>query len=211
MNKPMETVILVHGLWMHGVAMLPQQHWLARHGFAVRRFSYPSMRQGLQHNTEALARFIAASDGATIHLVGHSLGGLLILNLLAQHADPRIRRAVLIGSPCMACHCAAVLAHTPLLNALLGHTLPDWLALPHPSLPASAEIGVLAGRRSLGLGRVIPGLARPNDGVVSIAETRLPEARDFIVLDVSHTGMLFSRACAEQAAAFLDSGSFIHE
>lgn len=211
MNEPVETVILVHGLWMHGVAMLPQQHWLGRHGFAVRRFSYPSMRRGLQHNAQALARFVAASDGATIHLTGHSLGGLVILYMLAQHADPRIRRVVLMGSPCMACHCAAVLTRIPLLNALLGHTLPDWLALPRPSPPAAVEIGVLAGSRSVGLGRIIPGLPRPNDGVVSVAETRLPEARDSIVLDVSHTGMLFSRACADQTAAFLGNGSFIHE
>ena len=211
MSKNTETIILVHGLWMHGIVFLPQQHWLTRRGFAVRRFSYPSMRQSLQHNADALFRFVAATDSARIHLVGHSLGGLVVLRMLAQHQDPRVRRVVLMGSPCMGCHCASVLARTPWLAALVGRSLKDWLTLPRPHLPDAVEIGVLSGSRSLGLGCLIPGLPRPNDGVVSIAETRLPEARDYITLPVSHAGMLVSRACANQVAAFLESGSFAHE
>jgi hypothetical protein len=110
----------------------------------------------------------------------------------------------------MSCHSASVMARLPLLSRMLGRSMKEWLALPRPRLPASVEIGIIAGSRSMGLGRLLPGLPRPNDGVVSIAETRLPEARDFIILDVSHTGMLFSPACSAQVTAFLDSGSFIH-
>ena len=75
--------------------------------------------------------------------------------------------------------------------------------------PAVA-VGVLAGTRSLGLGRVVPDLPRPNDGVVSVAETRLPGAADFIALPVAHSEMLVSRRCAGQIAAFLDTGRFRH-
>ena len=95
-------------------------------------------------------------------------------------------------------------------TALAGRSLKDWLALPRPQLPEQAEIGVLSGSRSLGLGRLVPGLPRPNDGVVAVAETRLPEAKDFITLPVSHAEMLVSRNCADQVAAFLKTGSFIH-
>ena len=207
-RKNMETIILVHGLWMHGIIFLPQQHWLAGHEFAVRRFSYPSMRQGLQHNARALSQFVAATDSDNIHLVGHSLGGLIVLGMLAQYRDPRVRRVVLMGSPCMGCPSASVLVRTPWLKALAGRTLKEWLALPRPHLPEQVEIGVLSGSRSIGLGRLVPGLPRPNDGVVSVAETRLPEAKDFITLPVSHAEMVISRACADQVAAFLKSGSF---
>ena len=210
-HKNMETIILVHGLWMHGIIFLPQQHWLARHGFAVRRFSYPSMRQGLQHNARALSQLVAATDSERIHLVGHSLGGLIVLGMLAQYCDPRVRRVVLMGSPCMGCHSASVLVRTPWLKALAGRTLKEWLVLPRPHLPEQIEIGVLSGTRSIGLGRLISGLPRPNDGVVSVAETRLPEARDFITLHVSHAEMVVSRDCADQVAAFLKSGCFKHE
>jgi len=206
----MDSVVLIHGLWMHGIALMPQQRRLAGRGFAARRFSYPSMSRGLQQNAEALSRFVSATGGDNIHLVGHSLGGLVALGMLAQYPDPRVRRVVLMGSPCLGSHCAAVLLRTPGLAALAGRTLKDWLALPRPPLPSQVEIGVLSGSRSLGFGRIIPGLPRPNDGVVSVMETRLPEARDFITLPVSHTGMLFSRACADQITAFLESGSFNH-
>ncbi|MDD5330671.1 MAG: alpha/beta fold hydrolase [Sulfuricella sp.] len=206
-----ETVILVHGLWMRAFVLLPLRYWLIRRGFAVRLFSYPSIAGGLARNAEALAQFISHTSGTDLHLVGHSLGGLVILHMLARHADPRLRRAVLMGSPAAGSHCASVLARTPVLSALLGRSLKDWLAQPRPQPSAPVEIGVLAGSRSFGLGRLAPGLPRPNDGVVAVAETRLPEARDSVVLDVAHAQMLVSRACADQVAAFLRTGGFVHE
>ena len=73
------------------------------------------------------------------------------------------------------------------------------------------EIGVLAGTRSIGLGRVVLDLPRPNDGVVTVDETRLPGAADFIALPLAHSEMLASRRCAGQIIAFLESGRFLHE
>ncbi len=210
MDSESETVILVHGLWMHGSVFLLQQWRLAREGFAVRAFSYPSVRHGLGHNARALGRFVAETGGAKIHLVGHSLGGLVALSMLADHPDTRIRRVVVMGTPWAGSHCAAALLACRGLSSIVGRSLRDWLALPCPALPESIEVGVLAGTRSLGLGRFVPGLPRPNDGVVSVEETRLPEARDFIALPVSHSEMLVSRACAEQVATFLQTGSFVH-
>ncbi len=207
----METVILIHGLWMRGVVLLPHQHWLGKRGFSVRRFSYPSMRQGLQQNARALSRFVASTDGDEIHLVGHSLGGLVVLDMIAQYRDPRIRRAVLMGAPVMGCHCASVLLRTPSLASIVGRSLKEWFVMPRPKLLGDVEIGIISGSRSLGLGRLIPGLPRPNDGVVSVLETQLPQASDFITLPVTHSQMLVSPACADEVAAFLRSGSFRHE
>lgn len=206
-----ETVILVHGLWVRGPVFFLHQHWLTRKGYAVRRFSYPSVSDGLRQNAEALANFIAATKGDCIHLVGHSLGGLVILTALALHPDPRLRRVVLMGSPISGCHAATVMARLSWLRAIIGRTLKEWLVAPRPQAPRSVEVGILAGDLGLGLGRLIPHLPQPSDGVVSVAETRLPEAADSIVLHVSHTGMLLSRSCDDQAAAFLESGNFLHE
>lgn len=205
-----EAVILVHGLWMHGLVFMLLGRRLARRGFAVSAFSYPSVRQGLAANALALARFVAASPAGAISFVGHSLGGLIVLRMLAQYPDARIRRVVLLGSPCAGSHCASVLLKIRGLARIVGRSLPNWLERPRPQPPAAVEIGVLAGNRSLGLGRLIPGLARPNDGVVAVAETRLPGSADAITLHVSHAEMLLSPACADQVAAFLDRGRFVH-
>lgn len=205
-----DAVILVHGLWMHGLAFALVRRRLARCGYTVAAFSYPTVRGTLADNAGALARFLARFDAPRIHLVGHSLGGLVVLRLLASHADARLGRVVLMGAPYGGSHCAAVLRRIPLLGRLLGRSIPDWLDAPRPALPPTVEVGVLAGDRSLGLGRVIPGLAKPNDGVVAVAETRLPTARDFIVLPVAHSQMLVSRRCSDAVNNFLRTGNFSH-
>lgn len=204
-----ETIVLVHGLWMHGIVFFRQQQALTRRGFAVRTFSYPSVRRGLTANADALIRFIAALDARRIHLVGHSLGGLLVLTVLSQHRDPRLGRAVLMGSPCCGSHCARVLRRVPGLSALVGHSVSDWLALRMPRIPDDIEVGVIAGDRSLGTGRLLPGLPKPNDGIVALDETRFAQASDSITLHVGHSEMLFSAACVDQIVAFLGTGHFL--
>jgi pimeloyl-ACP methyl ester carboxylesterase len=210
MNEKTETVILIHGLWMHGIVLLPYQRWLRAEGFAVRRFSYPSRRAGLDANVRLLSAFVSETPGVVIHLVAHSLGGLVALKMLSQEADPRLRRVVLLGTPVAACHCGSTLAAIPVLGPLVGRTFEDWFRLPRPALPAAAEIGIIAGTRRISFGRMIPGLPRPNDGLVAVDETRLATAKDSVALNVSHSGMLASRTCAGQVAGFLRTGSFNH-
>lgn len=207
------TVILVHGLWTPAAIFMLHSHWLQRDGYRTLRFGYPSVRAGLAQNAQRLKHFIASVKADEIHLVGHSLGGLIILDMLRQTPDPRLRRAVLLGTPCVGSHCARRLAGVAGMPALLGRSITEWLSRGPQNMAApqtAVAVGVLAGTRSAGLGRIVPGLPRPNDGVVTVAEARLPGAADFIVLPVAHSEMLASRRCAAQIAAFLGSGSFLH-
>lgn len=207
------TVILVHGLWTPAAVLMPHGHWLRRLGYRTLRFGYPSVRATLSHNAQALQRLVAGVDADIIHLVGHSLGGLVILDMLRHDADPRLRRAVLLGTPCTDCHCARRLTRVAGMPALIGRSMGEWLLRDHGATAAprsGIEIGVLAGTRSVGLGRVVSSLPRPNDGVVTLAETRLPGAADHIALPVAHSEMLASRRCAKQIAAFLETGRFVH-
>lgn len=205
-----EAVILIHGLWMPGLVMRPHQLRLRREGFAAYRFSYPSWRDGLADNVLRLARCVQDTPGDVIYLVAHSLGGLVTLKMLSQEADPRIGRIVLMGSPYSGCHCGLTLANRPLLSGLVGQTFHDWFSLPRTDLPPALEIGIIAGTRRFGFGRLFPGLARPNDGLVAVDETHLPTASDSISLRVSHSGMLLSRTCTAQIVCFLRTGMFNH-
>jgi pimeloyl-ACP methyl ester carboxylesterase len=207
------TVILVPGLWTPAAIFMLHGRWLQRRGYRVLRFGYPSVRATLSQNAQALRRHIAGTSGADIHLVGHSLGGLVILDMLRQEADPRLRRAVLLGTPCVDSHCAQRLTRVAGMPALLGRSIGEWLSRAPGARIApwsGMDIGVLAGTRSVGLGRIVPDLPRPNDGVVTLAETQLPGATDFIALPVAHSEMLASRRCAGQIAAFLETGRFVH-
>jgi len=195
---------------MHGIVLLPLQRRLLAAGYSVRRFSYPSWRGSLADNADLLSSFVNATPGAAIRLVAHSLGGLVALKMLSQEPDARIRSVALLGTPYAGCHCGITLAEQPVMKMLVGHTFKDWFSLPRPALQTAVEIGVIAGSRPVGLGRLIPGLARPNDGLVSVNETHIAVARDSITLDVSHSGMLVSRVCAGQISNFLRMGEFIH-
>jgi len=200
-------VVVVHGLWMPALVMWPLQRRLERSGFSVTRFGYASLRAPLEANARALARRVAALGRA--RLVGHSLGGLVVLAalpLLRGRAD----RAVLMGSPTAGCHSASVAQRIPALRPLVGRSLPDWFEAP-TAVPAATEIGVISGSVPFGIGRLLPDLPRPNDGVVAVAETRLPGARDAVCLPVTHSQMLLSARCAREVANFLLHGRFLHD
>ena len=211
MSEPTQSVVLIHGLWMRSLVMLAHERRLRGEGFGTRRLTYPSWRDGLAANVCALSRFVAATPGTVIHLVAHSLGGAVALSFLAQQSEARIGRVVLLGTPYSSCHCGSTCAANPLLAGLVGRTFSDWFGQPRPELPAGAEVGIIAGTRRISLGRLIPGLPRPNDGLIAVAETRIATAADSIALNVSHTGLLFSRACAGQIAFFLKTGKFAHD
>ncbi|AYH46167.1 alpha/beta fold hydrolase [Azoarcus sp. DN11] len=205
-----ETVVLVHGLWMHPVVFALLRRRLTRACFTVPAWTYPSVRGRLIANADALTAFLAALPGAApLHLVGHSLGGIVIANALARHPDPRVRRIVLMGPPWAASHCAAALLRVPCVSALVGRSMRDWMDMTRPELPGT-EVGVIAGNRPIGLAGTLVGLPRPHDGIVRVAETRVAAARDAVTLHVSHMEMLFSSRCAEQVTAFLRRGAFVH-
>lgn len=59
---------------------------------------------------------------------------------------------------------------------------------------------------------MLPGrLPRPHDGTVAVRETLLPGLSAHRTLAVSHSGLIFSRAVAAQAIAFLRNGAFVTE
>lgn len=204
-------MVLVHGLWLPAAAMELQRHYLAQMGFNALAYPYPSMRLTLTENADRMAHYARALTAPRIHWVGHSMGGLVILQMLARAPDLVPGRVVLLGSPCRGSYAAREFAENRLGAYALGHSMQEWLSSEKPSDFPGREIGVLAGSRSVGLGRVFAReLPVPNDGVVSVAETELAAACDRIVLPVSHTGMLVSRSVAQQAAAFLRDGRFDH-
>jgi pimeloyl-ACP methyl ester carboxylesterase len=202
-----ERVVLVHGLWLNGLAMLLLGRRLERCGFAVTRHGYQSVRRGLRENARRLAS-VCEKSGAPLNLVGHSLGGLLIMTMLHNHPQVKVRRVVLLGSPYANSAAAHGMARFATSRGLLGRTIQDWLRQPRPPIPDGVQIGVIAGDLSIGLGRLVAHLPRPNDGVVILDETHVPGAADSIVIHTSHTAMLVSPAVARAICAFLKNGSF---
>jgi len=204
-----ETVVLVHGLWMSGWVMTALRRWIARHGFHVVLFSYPAVTADLATNAAALGRFLARVPGERVHLVGHSLGGLVILTLMQRHPPARPGRVVLLGSPVAGCVAAEGLARWSWSRALLGRSLPQWSPASASTALAGRAVGMIAGNLGRGLGGLVTRFPGPHDGAVTVEETRVAGLADHLVLPVGHSGMLLSRAVATGIVRFLRHGSFV--
>ena len=201
-------VVVVHGLWFNGLESLILRDRLRAAGFAPESFRYHSMHVSLREAAEALAARLRAIGGP-VHVIAHSLGGLVTCDAFAMHDDLPDGRVVLLGSPVRGARAARVVASRWYGHAMLGPLAVAELAREREAAWRSTrEVGVIAGSRSVGLGRVFADLPLPNDGTVCVAETVLPGASEHLVLDVSHTGMLVSSAVAASVVRFLQHGSF---
>jgi pimeloyl-ACP methyl ester carboxylesterase len=205
------SVVTVHGLWMRGVSMAMLRRRLEPHGFAVHHFGYRSVTEPLTAGVAALAAYVDAVPGETVHLVGHSLGGVLICAMLEAHLPARLGRVVCLGSPLRGSRTAQRLARWPGGRSLIGRCLEDVHARGGFSAwRAGVEAGSIAGRIPLGVGRLLGPFEEPNDGTVAVAETIVAGLKDHLVLPVSHVALLWSARVAEQAEHFLEHGRFRH-
>lgn len=203
-------MLLLHGLWMTRLATLYLAGALDRAGFRPISLGYRSMRGTLDEHVAAVARRIASIPADTVHLVGHSLGGMVALSYLEGEPDKRIGRLVLLGSAVAGSQAANALARWHGGGLLLGRSTAIWQSNFPQRLDGRFCVGAIAGSRPspLGLARALVRLPAPSDGVVTVDETRLPGLSAHLVLPVSHAGMLISPRVARQVAAFLRLGHF---
>jgi len=207
-SSPREAVLLLHGAWMNPVVMAYVAHVLRGTGFAAHFLGYRTMRDPLEAHLARIAKRVAQLEAPAVHLVGHSLGGVIVMRYLQRLADRRVRRAVLIGAPVAGCRAATGFAAHAGGELMMGQSLAVWRQPVDVSVDPRFEIGAIAGTRALGLGAVVTRLPTPNDGVVCVDETRFPALRDHIEVPTGHTVMLMSSRVARQTAGFLKNGVF---
>ena len=212
-----KTVICIHGIWGQGLEMtLIKRRLEKEYGFQVLLFSYPSVRGTLDENAAKLSTFIAEQQLDGAHLLGHSLGGVIALRMLANHSETVPGRVVCMGSPLTGSRAVAFLSTQNWAEPFIGNSLPAGTVYTAANEWASdvceeRDVGVIAGTSPYGFGRLVTTFDGDNDGSVAVAETRLDGAKDHICIDVSHKSMLVSAAVVDQAAAFLRRGEFLRE
>ena len=202
----MREVILVHGLWVPGVVMRPLAARLGRAGFRCHTFSYLGALRPLEAHVERLARL--AREVGPAHFVGHSLGGLVILEALNRRPPVAAGRVVLLGTPVRGCYAGRRLARYPGVRRLLGESENLWREGRAARWTRPEALGVIAGTLPLGLGRLFGALPGVNDGVVGLDETEVDGMAERAVMHVGHSAMLISSKVGTQVAAFLAHGKF---
>jgi pimeloyl-ACP methyl ester carboxylesterase len=200
-------VIVLHGIWMRGIAMLPLARRLRTAGFTVDTLDYPSVVGSWADSAARLANHWREHAGRKVHVVGHSLGGLLALHVASAHDDLPDGRIVCLGSPLNGSSAACRLRRLPGGHWLMGQSaavLRDGLAPWRGQRP----VGVIAGSTPVGLGSVLGVLKAPHDGTVSVDETRLEGIDEHRVVGLTHSGLAFSSDVASMTIGFLRDGHF---
>jgi triacylglycerol lipase len=211
-----ECVILMHGMLRSSSSMQQMAEAIEKAGYTAVNVDYPSR----DHTIEVLAPIAverglnlckAAGAIEKIHFVTHSLGGILVRKYLSENEIPKLGRVVMLGPPNQGSQAVDELGDVPgfdWLNGPAGKQLgkgPE--SVPLSLGPADFELGVIAGNRTIDpITSAV--LDDPDDGKVSVADTRLEGMDDFIIVEHSHAFMMMMPRPIELTLQFLSSGSF---
>lgn len=188
--------------------------YLSDLGYTTGTVDLPTTFSNFEAIYESFKKQLLQIDMASytcIHLVGHSMGGLIIRYYLSKHSLPKLGRCVLIGTPNKGTRLADIGLRIPLMAQILKpikvlHSKTPAIDLPK-NKPAP-DIGIIAGTNH----RLITGcfLKKPNDGRVEVEATKLPSSigTDFIQLDYVHTQIHKEIITAKLVHHFLQFGKF---
>ena len=205
-------VIFIHGMWMPGHVAGAFRAPLEREfGFKVEVFHYRAAAERLEDVLERLQQRVVAHRPKVLHVVGHSLGGLLALNFFERYPRQVPGYVVTLGSPLSGSRAAQALNRWRFGRRMMGMAASSELLLRQSAprwLHAERRLGVIAGTRPIGVGRLLASFVEPNDGTVALTETELAGMHERLVLPVTHFGMVRSRRVARIVGAFLRDGQF---
>ncbi len=210
-----ECVILLHGMVRTPSSMDKMAHALTDQGFAVANVGYPSRKLPVQKLAPiAIERGLSeCPPDSAIHFVTHSLGGILVRYYLKDKNIPRLGRVVMLAPPNKGSEVVDNLKNVPgyrLLNGPAGLQLgTDENSIPATLGPVEYEVGIIAGTSSINL-ILSQFLPDPDDGKVSVENTKVSGMRDFIAVPHSHPFIMQAPAVIEQAISFIRTGKFVH-
>ncbi len=211
-----ECVVLLHGLIRSSTAMNKMQRELDEAGFLTANIDYPSRDHTIEELAdmaipEGLEQCRAHEDIEKIHFVTHSLGGILVRQYLSEHDIAELGRVVMLGPPNQGSVAADDMAGVPgfeWLNGPAGRQLGKGEdSVPLKLGPADFEVGIIAGTRTIDpITSAV--LENPDDGRVSVEDTKLEGMADFVEVEHSHAFMMRMRKPIELTISFLKTGAF---
>lgn len=190
-------IVLLHGLFMNRLIMAPMALRLEKIGWEVDNLSYPSTSSDKQALFDTLQEAVGAGP---VIMVGHSLGGLVIRDFL-NHRDinaAQVPLVITLGTPHQGATIAedlaklkiqGMLGSSPQFGLLPSHYEPEW-NLPNKLISIAGNLKI--GARPL-LDRVWRDEVVESDGTVSVEETCIEGMSEHIVVQQTHTSMVYSK------------------
>lgn len=184
-------------------------------GYGTCNVGYPSRSHGVE---ELVERFVypkiveSIPDSAgRVHFVTHSLGGIVLRQLLQDHPMEKLGHVVMLSPPNQGSEVVDELGSWKLFECINGPagqqlgTSPSHL--PSQLGPANWSLGIITGDRTINpiLSRLIPG---PDDGKVSVKRAQLEGMTDFRIVSTSHPFIMRNDEVLGQVLHFLKNGVF---
>ncbi len=198
-NAPGACVSLVHGYLANTLLLGTLARRLRRRGFRPRPWGYWNIQCSLLVHAERFARELATLDAnptvGTLHVVTHSMGGIVARAALDRYRPRKLGRLVMLAPPNRGSFVATATARTfgRILKPVAElSTAEDSLVNSLP-MPEGVEIGVIGAEY---------------DALVSEESTHPDVPHAHVMLPTWHTGLLFSRETADLVADFLTTGAF---
>ena len=154
-----------------------------------------------------------------IHFVAHSMGNLVIRHWMhnqleeeKKRIDPRVGRLVMLAPPNQGASLAERFRDNPLFRLLMGtggqQFTRDWDELQTQLATPPGIFGIIAGGGGNEDG-ISPLLDGDDDMIVTVEETRLAGAADFLVVPALHTFIMDDPGVQEYTLRFLQYGYFV--
>jgi pimeloyl-ACP methyl ester carboxylesterase len=211
-----DCVVLLHGLARTSASMSKMEEALQGEGYFTANVDYPSRDHEIAELAslaveDGLARCRANVGVEKIHFVTHSLGGILLRQYLSTSSIAELGRVVMLGPPNQGSRASDELQNVPgfdWLNGPAGHQLGKGAnSVPLALGPVDFELGVIAGNRSIDpITSAV--LDNPDDGRVSVEDTKVEGMDDFVVVEHSHAFIMRMRLPIELTKTFLRTGRF---
>jgi hypothetical protein len=184
-------------------------------GYTPIKVSYASTRRTLDEHARSLELVLQRLEGADeISFVCHSLGNIVVRRYIAlcqeenRPVDRRIQRMVMLGPPNQGAEMAQKFVDNKLFGLVLGPSAKtlakEWEQVAPQLATPKFEFGIIAGARSIN-----PLVQEENDLLVTVEETKLAGARDFITLPLLHGQLMDDPRARPAILKFLKEGCFV--
>jgi pimeloyl-ACP methyl ester carboxylesterase len=182
--------------------------------FYVINWRYPSTRINLSEIAQKLVTEVknVRSEFSRIHFVTHSMGGIVLRRMLSMYQPDRMGRIVMIAPPNKGSAMARHYFRHALIEKFVGPAAVELTTEAHLNeicVQPQAETMVIAGTKDFSmtsfnsyLGKKMK-LPLPNDGTVTVEETKLKTMTRFVTVHDHHSHLVNNDEVIQHIIDFL--------
>lgn len=211
-------VVLLHGIGRSYRSMSKIANYFVKQHYHVLNVDYPGTHFTLEHLIDDIYLQLQpwiTQENKQVHLITHSMGGLIARGMINRYQLNNIGRVVMLGPPNHGSEVADLLQGLRLYQFIYGpagQQLTTAYQHQDDSLgQVTFPLGIIAGDRSLLPFFSLFVLPGSDDGLVSVESSRIVGMSDHIIMHANHALMMQNKKIIRQTLNFIRDGHFVHD